>query len=161
MTGGHQQLKDKPVLDYSRDALAEPICQLGCVLDWVFARVFRPEESRSGRWKSGIDRSVDKDEFMGARAHHAQSMDAQDKDPLYDGWAERFEMAIQTAKEQTIKDNKEIAEWDRRIREPRPPTVSQCERSTPHDRYKNNKIANQPFRFGRTSWQERGVIPSC
>ncbi len=51
LLGGHAAHRDKSVLEYSRDALAEPLRQLGEILDKIAVGDFHPDATRSGRWK--------------------------------------------------------------------------------------------------------------
>ncbi len=51
LLGGHAANRDRSVLEYSRDALAEPLRQLGEVLDRVALGEFFPDATRSGRWR--------------------------------------------------------------------------------------------------------------
>ncbi len=53
LLGGHAAHRDKSVLEYSRDALAEPLRLLGDVLDKISTGEFHPDATRSGRW-SGL-----------------------------------------------------------------------------------------------------------
>ena len=50
LLGGHAKPKDTSVLEYSRDALAGPLRDLGRVLDLVRSKRFQPDATRSGRW---------------------------------------------------------------------------------------------------------------
>ncbi len=51
LLGGHAAHRDKSVLEYSRDALAEPLRLMGEVLDKIAIGEFYPDATRSGRWK--------------------------------------------------------------------------------------------------------------
>ena len=48
--GGHAKSKDTSVFEYSRDALAIPLMELGAVYTLVAKGVFDPDATRSGRW---------------------------------------------------------------------------------------------------------------
>jgi hypothetical protein len=50
MLGYHVKSKDSSMLEYSRDAMAEPLRQLGVILDKVYSGDFMPDSRRSGRW---------------------------------------------------------------------------------------------------------------
>jgi hypothetical protein len=50
--GGHAPPGDKSVDTYSRDALAAPLLSLAKLLTCIREGTFRPDESRSGRWKT-------------------------------------------------------------------------------------------------------------
>ncbi len=50
LLGGHAAPKDRSVLEYSRDALGEPLRKLSILLDKVALGDFLPDASRSGRW---------------------------------------------------------------------------------------------------------------
>ena len=50
LLGGHAKPKDTSILEYSRDALAGPLRDLGRVLDLVRSKRFQPDATRSGRW---------------------------------------------------------------------------------------------------------------
>ncbi len=51
LLGGHAAQRDRSVLEYSRDALAEPLRLMGEVLDKIAVGEFLPDATRSGRWK--------------------------------------------------------------------------------------------------------------
>ena len=51
--GGHAIPGDRSVEEYSRDVLAEPLRQLGLLLEQVRQGKFSPDSSRSGRWQRG------------------------------------------------------------------------------------------------------------
>ena len=50
LLGGHAAGKDKSMLEYSRDALAQPLRELEGLLEAVRIGKFRPDATRSGRW---------------------------------------------------------------------------------------------------------------
>ncbi len=63
LLGGHAAPKDRSVLEYSRDALGEPLRKLSVLLDKVALGEFLPDASRSGRWPGfKAERAEDADE---------------------------------------------------------------------------------------------------
>ena len=53
MLGYHAKPGERMALEYSRDAMSEPLAWLQAVIHAVAARHFLPDETRSGRWKPG------------------------------------------------------------------------------------------------------------
>ena len=54
MLGGHADPRDKSMLEYSRDAMAQPLNEPANMLKMVRMKVFDPDATRSGRWLAAV-----------------------------------------------------------------------------------------------------------
>ena len=52
MLGGHADIRDRSMLEYSRDALAGPLEELAIMLERIAEGCFDPDTTRSGRWRA-------------------------------------------------------------------------------------------------------------
>ena len=57
LLGGHAGPKDKSVIVYSRDSMAEPMRALEDLIVKIASDHFRPDETRSGRWVAEASRT--------------------------------------------------------------------------------------------------------
>ncbi len=122
LLGGHAAPKDRSVLEYSRDALGEPLRKLSILLDKVALGDFLPDASRSGRWpgfraeRAGAgDGSTDESTVSASSDSSARTVDEAEEERELDGHLDSVAAGLEdpsseTASEEEVDESAELPE---------------------------------------------------
>jgi len=92
MLGYHAAPKDKSVIEYSRDAMAQPLREAGKVLMMIRRGEFRPDATRSGRWLADKPQEYDEEDSE----HPAPETEEEDQPEQEDEEADKVDTDIAT-----------------------------------------------------------------